>query len=254
MLTDIQTVVWKEFKEFLGQNEKRWTTITTVVGIPALMGLLIPMMTLFYESDWATWSLTPVIWMLLPFILMNSSVFDSFAGERERHTLATLLASRLPDLSILFGKIIMWALYAWSLAQLTMLVALVPASVLHGGPVFYPLATLIGGMLAGMLVAVLFTTLGVLISLRSVTVKQAQQRYSLTLALLFGVPVVLFILLALVFTDFAEKMLTPFLLTLVNAGNTRLAVLLGLAFLLLIDAILITLAMARFKRSQLLLD
>ncbi len=43
---------------------------------------------------------------LMPVMLVGLTIADSFAGERERQTLPTLLASRLSDRAILIGKIV----------------------------------------------------------------------------------------------------------------------------------------------------
>ncbi len=48
-------------------------------------------------------------------------ITDSIAGERERQTLETLLASRLPDRAIVLGKIIAVTLFGWGLLLLGMI-------------------------------------------------------------------------------------------------------------------------------------
>jgi ABC-type Na+ efflux pump permease subunit len=45
-------------------------------------------------------------------------ITDSIAGERERQTLETLLASRLPDRAILLGKVAAITLLGWLLLAL----------------------------------------------------------------------------------------------------------------------------------------
>ena len=54
---------------------------------------------------------------------------ESFAGERERHTLGTLLASRLPDHAILLGKVAVAVGYAWVMTLMLLLVSLVVVNV-----------------------------------------------------------------------------------------------------------------------------
>ena len=58
-------------------------------------------------------------------------IADSFAGERERHTLETLLASRLSDRAILFGKIAACIAYGWLMAMLCVLVGTITENVSH---------------------------------------------------------------------------------------------------------------------------
>ena len=53
--------------------------------------------------------------------MIISFIGDAIAGERERHTLETLLASRMPDRAILLGKVIAIVLYAWGMGVLSLL-------------------------------------------------------------------------------------------------------------------------------------
>lgn len=50
---------------------------------------------------------------------------DAIAGERERHTLETLLASRIGYRAILPGKLIVTVGYAWGMALVGLLLSLV---------------------------------------------------------------------------------------------------------------------------------
>jgi ABC-2 type transport system permease protein len=125
--------------------------------------------------------------------------------------------------------------------------------VAHGGLVVYPLATVIGGAGGGLLVALMFAALGVLVSLRASTVKQAQQRYSIALALLAGIPAGLLVILVILVPRFVERLLTPLLGVLFEGSGGALLALLGVGMLLFLDVVFITLAMARFKRAQLIL-
>lgn len=51
--------------------------------------------------------------MYFPLVLTLTMVADSFAGERERHALETLLASRLSDRAILLGEAAALTSYGW---------------------------------------------------------------------------------------------------------------------------------------------
>ena len=172
---------------------------------------------------------------------------DSFAGERERHTLETLLASRLSDRAILLGKIAAAVAYGWGITMVSVLVGLITVNVVHwqGELIFYPPATGLGIVALSFLVAALAAGLGVLVSLRAATVRQAQQTFSIAFFLLF-IPLFAFPLLP-------EEWQARFVQI---AANANLAsIVLGVAFLLLIvDAALFVAAMARFKRDRLILD
>jgi len=92
MLTDITTIIWKESREFITVRPGLRGGWTGLLIILAVFGILIPLQ---LGRDWLSAPTTILMWAWLPFILVNSVVADAFAGERERQTLETLLASRL---------------------------------------------------------------------------------------------------------------------------------------------------------------
>src|SRR5260370_35939480 len=109
---------------------------------------------------------------------MLSFVADAIPAERERHTLQTLLASRISDRAILLGKIIVTASYAWGTALLGLLLGLIVANLSkgQGSWEFYTHVDLLLEALAlSLLTSLLGASGGVLISLRSATVRQAQK-------------------------------------------------------------------------------
>jgi ABC-2 type transport system permease protein len=177
-----------------------------------------------------------------------SIVADSFAGERERHTLETLLASRLPDKAILFGKIGTSVLYSWSITLAGMAVALVTVNLAFGGNglLMYSPDTLLVGVIMNALVALMTATVGVLISLWASTVRQAQQTISLlfvgpSFGLIFGIQAIP--------ADVKSEIMA-------SLGNLNMGTIISIAIglILLIDVGLILLAQNRFKRSKLALD
>ena len=110
----------------------------------------------------------------------------------------------------------------------------------------YSPLTAVGIVGLSFLGAGLAASAGVLISLRASTVRQAQQTMSIAIMLLLLVPV-------LGMRALAEESKTWLASTLVNAGLVRvlLTVMLSVAVL---DALLLVVAMGRFKRSRLVLD
>lgn len=172
---------------------------------------------------------------------------DSFAGERERHTLETLLASRLSDRAILFGKILAGILYGAVITFLCMLVSLVTVNLVDGqaGLLLYPMPVALGLVILVLLVSTLASALGVLVSLRAASVRQAMQTFTIANAVLL-IPVLAISLVhpALLAT------ITPFILKIsffslvIGAGGV----------LTLLDVILILAALALFKRAKLILD
>ena len=123
--------------------------------------------------------LTPIAMLLLlciPFFIIISFIGDVIAGERERHTLETLLASRMPDRAILLGKVITTVCMAGAWAAQSVARSGFSGPVSHQGNwMFYPLDLFLEALALSLLVSVLAASAGVLISLRVSTVRQAQQ-------------------------------------------------------------------------------
>lgn len=246
MLQDILTIVQKEFKEILHQRGSRragWLNIIIVVG---LLGVYMPITS---GREWVTNPIGLVSFSWLPLFLVMGIVADGFAGERERHTLETLLASRLTDGAILAGKITSAVLYSWGIAMASTLLGGIVANFSGGegqGFVFYPLAWLAAAALFGLLLAVLVASVGSLISLRAGTVRQAYQQLSIGFMVLwFG------LFLGIRFLPESTRLsIAAFLSTL-----DLLVVGVGLIVLLVLaDILLIGVCRMRFQRAKLILD
>ena len=245
MITDILTVAMKEIKElpYLRKDKSR-TNLFTLIILLTVFGILLPW---HVGKEWvqSLLSMLPCVW--LPFSLVGTTMVDSFAGERERHTLETLLASRLSDRAILFGKILAGILYGAGITFLCMLVSLVTVNLVDGqaGLLLYPMPVALGLVILVLLVSTLASALGVLVSLRAASVRQAMQTFTIANAVLL-IPVLVISLLhpALLAT------ITPFILKIsffslvIGAGGV----------LTLLDVILILVTLARFKRAKLILD
>jgi ABC-2 type transport system permease protein len=113
----------------------------------------------------------------MPVIVVGITIPESFAGERERHTLGTLLASRLPDRAILFGKLAVAIALAWGLTLAVLLMSLATVNIAHwdGELLLYTPTIVFADLVLSFLLATLFSGAGVLISMRSETVQQASQ-------------------------------------------------------------------------------
>lgn len=123
------------------------------------------------------------------FIGPMPTIADAFAGERERHTLETLLASPATDRAILLGK--MGAQYTLVLAHVALVAvaAGITSAVLLGpAGLLVTVAGLVGGSVAGFLTASFIVGLGTLLSLRAPTVKKAQEWISYTVLPVFFIP------------------------------------------------------------------
>ncbi len=246
MIGDIETVMWKECKELLGLracNRLRsgpWNLLILLL----VFGVFMPLQ---WGRGWVESPLGLVYWAWVPLFLVSSIIADAFAGERERHTLETLLASRLPDLAILIGKAATAVLYAWSLTLASLLLGLVTVNLTDwsGHVLLYAPQVAAGGTVLGLLTAGLAAGAGVLVSLRAVTVRQAAQTMSIAVMLLVFVPV------------FGIQALPAAIRAALVSGLQHVdpAIAAGSAFLLIgtLDVGLIAAARARFRRSHLML-
>lgn len=246
MIRDIWTMVWKEWREiFLQRGTFRGGVFSAIVIPLALLGIFIPWQ---QGRHWAQSAITPVLWVWLPVFLVATMICESFAGERERKTLETLLASRLADRTILFGKIAAAIGYGWGLAMTSMLLGLVTVNAVHGHGelILLPAQTVFLVSTISLLASALAASAGVLISLRAATVRQAQQTLSLSLmGLMFG-------------GIFGLQALPPawkaWLFRTFPGAHLGTTALIGGAVLLALDLLLISAAMARFQRARLILD
>jgi ABC-2 type transport system permease protein len=235
-MSDTWTIVWKEWRDAYFPGGKL-EYLRPVVFL-ALQGVIWPLIT---GPNWLSLSTGMVLLTIFfPFFYILNYVGDAFAGERERHTLETLLASRISDRAILWGKVIATVGYVWGLTLVASLMALVVVNLAnaHGPWMFYaPIGHWLGVLLLSMLACLLSTSGGTLVSLHSATARQAQQ--TLILSSLGLWMVVFFVVRALPAQWFQDMSAAQLLLTaiLVMAG---------------IDALLLAIALGSFRRSRLI--
>ncbi len=188
--------------------------------------------------------------ILVPFVLVGLAIPDSFAGERERHTLGTLLASRLSDRSILVGKVAASVLFAWVAAVAILLLSAVTANILSwdGSIMFYSATVLAADLSISLLVALLTAGAGVLISMRLDTVQSAQQ----ALMMILMIPLVVVQLGVVVLLQSMKD--TGKIKDFVQALELSEVALAVVLILLAIDVLLLAAASLSFKRSRLILS
>ncbi len=184
MLTDFVTVAWKEWIEWKRQYGSRMSTLLITLTMVLIFALLLPLQ---FGKGWFQQGQSLYAWLVLPLLMLLRMTGDLFAGERERHTLETLFATRLPDRAILFGKMIVPVAWSWFLTQIVMALAIIPLNFV--GPAekgFYSSSLLAAGFLLSFLSCLYAVSAGAFLSLRSATVDQANQSMFLFL-LLFGI-------------------------------------------------------------------
>jgi ABC-2 type transport system permease protein len=186
MLTDIGVVLRKELREIVfpdGRFQGGARNIFIIIGIA---GVLFPLQA---GPDWFRSWLT-ISTACFPIILVLNYTADAFAGERERHTLETLLASRLDERAILLGKVLAIVIYGWTLVLVCQPLATLAINLAHRGSgfLFYRPAILAAIVVMSLLVALLICAVGVLISLTAPTVRSAGQRMLVPFVAIFALP------------------------------------------------------------------
>ena len=246
MIADILTVMWKERKGLFRQRGSRTRAVLTMLVPVAMIAIYMP---LTMGRDWVDTPWSILACFVIPLLLVGITIPDSIAGERERHTLATLLASRLPDRTILFGKMAIAVAYAWgaTIIVLILAVVIVNAANWEGKFLFYSPTTILIDLLFSLVMAILMAALGVLISLRAATVQEATQ---------FLMTSVMFPPLILGFALFLIPSLKPDWWTSIKdalgaVGSTQL-ILIIVAILVAVCLGLLKVAIGRFQRSRLI--
>jgi ABC-2 type transport system permease protein len=246
MNADFATVLWKEWKEIVLERSSGGSGSYRPLILIAVLGIFVPLR-MGPERFFSPGGLLGPTFFSA--IVITTVIADSFAGERERHTLETLLASRLSDHAILFGKIAASIAYGWLISICCILAGAITVNAMnwHGQILMFHdaaswLLILLGAPLLGGVVA----TAGVLVSLRAATVRHAQQTLSVGFAVVFLVAV------------FGSNSLPAewkawFARIIVTWSQTEL-VLAAAGVLLAIDLALLFAGMARFQRTKLVLD
>jgi ABC-2 type transport system permease protein len=240
MIADIRTVMWKEGKSLLrmrGSRSRFWLTMLS----PILLATVFPWQ---WGADWVEEIPSVILSFVIPIILVGLTIPDSFAGERERHTLGTLLASRLPDRAILLGKLAVSVALGWGMTIFILSLSVIVVNVAHweGQILFYTPTILLADLSLSLLMCTLIASTGVIVSLRSETVQEASQR----LMAIFLIPPMILQFAVMVFRDRLEQV--------IEAVNGQQLLLLVLAVLLVLDVTVGAIATARFRRSQLCLS
>jgi ABC-2 type transport system permease protein len=237
-MSDLLTMMWKESKDLLFQGG--WRALIRPVLLIGILGVYLPLQFGLGWLELSAIELFVILW--IPFFVIISFMGDAIAGERERHTLETLLASRISDRAILLGKVIVTVGYAWGMALMSLLLGLVLVNLFHGDgswAFYHPFDLFLEVLALSLLSCVLGASAGVLISLRSATVRQAQQILSVgTLVLIFGGVLAL------------QALPASFLSSL----SYSQVVFLFIAVIAVLDAILLGLSLVIFRRSRLILS
>lgn len=234
-MTGAGAVAWKEWRELLGQRGLRGKQGILLFAV--VFGIVLPLQT---GPAWITNPVVPLAWAWVPMFLVSTVIADAFAGERERHTLETLLATRLSDGAILFGKVGAAIGYALAMSAGCLVLGIATVNLAHprGGLLLYAPPVAVAILVLGLLGALFVAAVGVFISLRAATVRQAQQTLAATIMVLLLVP-------------FGTVRLAPAAWKQALLPNAALIAVIATATLAAVDAGVLALAMTRFRRGRL---
>lgn len=241
MISDIWTVMSKELKEILLRPATRkggWVSVALMIGV---FGVMLPLQN---GTDWLNTPVSLAFWAWLPMYYTMSIVPDRFAGERERHTLETLLASRLTDLAILLGKLFAAVIYSLTLMMAAIITSALVLNIAYRGSglLFYPAWLFFGSVLLAILSSMLTGSLAVLLSTNADTGREVLQKMNIAFLVIWFTPVLL--------VQFLPDSIKVNLMAAVASANWMQIALLGGLVVLVIDAVLLALAINGFKRKK----
>jgi ABC-2 type transport system permease protein len=189
MIGDIYAIMRHEWRGFFRYGESKrsgWIRWGAVVFLSVMIARGLG------HDFGVAWTTIPAA-TFIAIIFVPAAVADSFAGERERHTLETILASRISDSALLLGKYAANLLNGW-IAALGMLALGVGAAYLRFGELgFYrpSAAILAAAAVISFLGAGTITGVGVLVSLRAPTVRRATESLTIILIAFTLIPTLL---------------------------------------------------------------
>ena len=240
--TDLETMFWKEWRALFRQRESRMRVFLSTFFPLVFFGVVLPL-----ESGprWFTGHSSLLISCVVPILFALLVIPEAFAGEREKHTLATLLATRLSDGAILYGKTLFALALGWGGVWFVLALGFVTANLSDGVEsfTFYSWRVLAVNLSASLALGVFAVWLGVLISLRARTVQGAQQ----TLSALLLVPGMLIGPVVLLVGEYFPLLRHGSLIARVGPTTVFLAVLGGLV---VVDVLLGRAAARRFRRDR----
>jgi ABC-2 type transport system permease protein len=243
MMPGITAVLRKELKELRAEMAGSWSDLLPFVMALATAGIIIP------------WVLGPVLLMpggmagataLIAASFVSTLAPDSFAGERERRTMEVLLASPLSDRAIVLGKIAAIVISGLVMGGLFLVLGYGTLAVVHPEPTRASFSWTV--LPTALFLAVASTTLvaaiGVGVSLRASSMRQAQQTLGLGVFALLFFPIVV---AQFVPESWVERLESTAM------GWPEGVVVMGLfGLMIFLDLLAIRIVLARFRRSRLL--
>ncbi len=246
----IWSLVVKDFKDFT----KSKYVLISIILLPIVLGVLVPFQVLLYSGSFKTgetfgstfgqfmdnvlsrivsdWSVLTdqakalitlsyimlIIVSMMPIIITSVIASETIAGEKERKTIESLLASPLGESEIVTAKIISSFIPSMAASFLSVISFSIVMDILlypHVGRIFFPeIMTIIVLFVISPLITILAVELLIMISTRVSTVRDANQLGGIIL-----IPLILIILGFLtlyLFNSVLGLILTPVVLILID--------------------------------------
>jgi ABC-2 type transport system permease protein len=244
-MIDTLTVLRKEWLEFRDQLLRFRRGGLSAIVIVVLLGVVTPWQ---LGPEWLRSWVVMFYFPTLASSMASALIVDAIAGERERQTLESLLATRLTDGAILFGKMLAALSYGCAFVAVNAIVATLTLNIAYRDQAPLLFAPRFGALLALLTFAACLaqTGIGVFISLRATTVRQAQQTFGVIMLVLFLTP-------AIGFQFLPHHLRATIVETVRGWGTERIAV--TAALVLGSTGLLASLlAWGRFRRGKLALE
>jgi ABC-2 type transport system permease protein len=182
-MSAIYTMLRKELLEVFGDRHSLRGPLLQAGIVVLLVGVIVPALD---ASIWSTPAAPVFLFELLPAVIASMIAADAFAGERERRTLETLLATPLRESAIFIGKTLSAVTCALSVSLISFSSAVIVAGVRFGHLHLTP--SLAASVIAGAVAASLLTSsIAVVISSYVHVARSAQQISSMmAMLIVFG--------------------------------------------------------------------
>lgn len=243
MTRDTWTVMKKEWREYASTWSNRLSAAAVIVVLVGFLGIGFPWQV---GSEWVTAGIGLIVPLWVGLTMALSITVDSFAGERERHTLESLLATRLPDRAIILGKLGAIVILAWLVTLTFAIIGLITVNLMGAESQLLLFEPDVGvaALVLGTLVLMLVATVGVFVSMRATSVNQASQ---LMFVGLFAIGFGIFFGAQLLPSNLVDAVIEKF-----STIGITVTVVVVAGILAILDAGLLTMVMSRFRRTRLI--
>jgi ABC-2 type transport system permease protein len=183
-MIDAMAVLRKELIETFGDRHSMRGALLQALITVSITGVLVPGL---QPALFARPETVMMLYVIFPSTLAATMSADAFAGERERRTLETLLATPLAERSIFIGKSAAAIMFVMAVSITSLAAGFITSSArgfVDGRPSIDLILGVAGGALAGSL---LISAATIAVSMRVAVARSAQQLGSILTFVLAGV-------------------------------------------------------------------